>query len=178
MLALVCLILFRNEILQGGGVCSGFGVVFFGGCLFLFCFFLLVRSHLESVSGTIVLSLNEEHMQGSLPMWNFNELSGSNVMRFCQMWTEIAYRILKEALRPTAFSASIWKQPGVCDLWRLMWNCDPEETPTCNRGPEERPWFSQASLMNNMCLFKSEHFKIIWFCFFFLIHYIKNRKNN
>lgn len=106
MLALVCLILFRNEILQGGGVCSGFGVVF-GGCLFLFCFFLLLRSHLESVSGTVVLSRNEEHMQGSLPMWNSNELSGSNVMRFCQMWTEIAYRILKEAPRPAAFSASI-----------------------------------------------------------------------
>lgn len=40
MLALVCLILFRNEILQGGGVCSGFGV-FFGGVFVSVLLFLI-----------------------------------------------------------------------------------------------------------------------------------------
>lgn len=41
MLALVCLILFRNEILQGGGVCSGFGVVFLGGVFVSVLLFLI-----------------------------------------------------------------------------------------------------------------------------------------
>lgn len=91
-----------------------------GGDLFVSVLFFSHSwdSHFESVSGTKVLSLNEKCMQESLPIWNFNEFGGSNVMRFCQMWTEITDRILKEALRSTYFSVSIWKQPEVCDLWR------------------------------------------------------------
>lgn len=42
-------------------------------------------------------------MQKTQPMLNFNELGGSNVMKLCQMLTEIIDRILKEAFKSQPF---------------------------------------------------------------------------
>lgn len=50
-----------------------------------------------------MLSLNEKCMKETQPMLNFNELGGSNVMKLCQMLTEIIDRILKEAFKSQPF---------------------------------------------------------------------------
>lgn len=42
-------------------------------------------------------------MQKTQPMLNFNELGGSNVMKLCQMLTEIIDRILREAFKSQPF---------------------------------------------------------------------------
>lgn len=50
-----------------------------------------------------MLSVNEKRMQETQPMLNFNELSGSNVMKLCQMLTEITDRILRKLSNHSLF---------------------------------------------------------------------------
>lgn len=54
-----------------------------------------------------MLSVNEKCMQGAQLLLNFNELCGSNVMKLCQMLTEIKSKIHMELSQITASSVSI-----------------------------------------------------------------------
>lgn len=60
------------------------------------------------MSGDVqVLSVNEKCMQGTQLLLNFNELCGSNVMKLCQMLTEIKGKIHMELSQITALSVNI-----------------------------------------------------------------------
>lgn len=54
-----------------------------------------------------MLSVNEKCMQGAQLLLNVNELRGSNVMKLCQMLTEIKSKIHMELSQITASSVSI-----------------------------------------------------------------------
>lgn len=60
------------------------------------------------VSGDVQpLSINEKCMQDTQAVLNFNELCGSNVMKLCQMLTEIKGKIHMEPSQITALSVNI-----------------------------------------------------------------------